>query len=130
MKTITRRTALAASATLPLLPVSAFAAPAADTDLIRLGKELEGAWAREFELINSKTWGDTYEAAFNASSVIVHQIEEHQAHTLDGLRVKARAVMWCQLGADPNEPFCLGEHQTTDIRLTEAIILELAGVAS
>ena len=49
-------------------------------------------------------------------------------HTLEGLRVKARAFMWRQQWGK-FEPFSLGEQQTTDIRLSEAIIRDLVGVS-
>ena len=45
----------------------------------------ERGWGKA--LIDSKTWGDAYEAAFNARDEIVDQIEKHQALTLEGLRV-------------------------------------------
>ena len=68
-----------------------------------------------------------YEAANAASLAIVRQIEQQQAHTLEGLRVKARAVMWCHTWGK-FEPFSLGGQQTTDIRISEAIIRDLVGV--
>jgi len=105
------------SPSLPLLP---------GAELLRLGERLDEAWAHEKALIDSETWGDTYDIAFNASQAIVSQIEQQQAPTLEGLRVKARAVMWCQQWGK-FEPFSLSEQQTTDIRLSEAIIRDLAG---
>jgi hypothetical protein len=127
---ITRRTALAGAGALPLLPATALATETSvDAELLRLGAELDQAWAREKALIDSEAWGDAYEAAFNACSAIAGQIEKQQAHTLDGFRVKARAVMWCQQWGEV-DPFSLSEHPTTDIRLAESIILDLVGVAS
>ena len=59
MSNITRRAALAASATLPLLPATALATETSvDAELLRLGAELDQAWAREKALIDSETWGD------------------------------------------------------------------------
>ena len=127
-----RRAFLAASAALPVTGAVAAGLPAetttADAELLRLGTELESAWTRERALIDSKTWGDTYEAAFNASSAIVDQIEQQRAHTLEGVRVKVRAVMWCHQGEeDDAEPFRLSHYQrTTDVRLAESIVLDLA----
>ena len=66
--------------------------------------------------------------AWFATAAVVAKIEQHQAHTLEGLRVKARAIMWRhQWGKF--EPFSLGEQQTTDIRFSEAIIRDLVGVS-
>ncbi len=127
--TITRRTALAASVTLPLLPVSAYAADTtADAELIRLGVELDRAWAHEKALIDSETWGDTYEAAYNATGCVVGQIEKQRAQTLEGVQVKVRAVMWCHQGEPADaKPFRLSHYQrTTDVRLAESIVLGLA----
>ena len=65
---ITRRTALAASATLPLLPATALdAETSADAELLRLGAELDRAWVREKALIcDDGKCGDGYEAANDA----------------------------------------------------------------
>ena len=144
MTTTTRRTILAGAAALPLLPAAALAAPItlpllpvselatetrADAELIRLGAELDHAWARELALIcDDGDCRDGYEAANDAATGVVRQIEQLQAHTLEGLRVKARAVMWCWQW-EKFETFSLGEHQTTDIRLSEAIIRDLVGVS-
>ena len=140
---VTRRTALAASVTLPLLPVSAFATPSngavaadpptvtADAEIIGLGAELDTAWARERALGDSDDSGEAFEVAWFATAAVVAKIEQHQAHTLEGLRVKARAVMWCHQGDEMDgEQFSLSEQQTTDIRLVESIVLDLVGVAS
>lgn len=84
-----RRAFLAASAALLVTGAVAAGLPAetGDETLLRLGEELDRAWAREKALIDSKTWGDAYAAAFNARDEIVDRIEKHQAHTLEGLRV-------------------------------------------
>ncbi len=128
-----RRSFIAASAVLPVAGVAAASLPAktasADETLLHLGDELDRAWAHEKALIDSETWGDTYETAYEASRAVVSQIEQQQAHTLEGLRVKARAVMWCHQGGEMDgEPFSLTENQTTDVRLAESIVLDLVGV--
>ena len=89
-----RRAFLAASAALPVAGVAAadLTTDTADATLLHLGDELDRAWAREKALIDSATWGDTYETAYEASRAVVSQIEQQQAHTLEGFRVKARAV--------------------------------------
>ncbi len=128
MSNLTRRTALAGAAALPLLPAGALAAESsADAELLRLGAELDRAWARERTLTyDDGACHDGYEAANDASSVVGRHIEQQQAHTLEGLRVKARSVMWChQWGKF--EPFNRAEQRTTDVRLVEAIVLDLVG---
>ena len=56
-----------------------------------------------------------------ASGAIVEQIEGCTATTIDGLRVKALAVLWCH-GWNLEE---LTDHQTTDIRLAQSILRDL-----
>jgi len=130
-----RRAFLAASAALPAMGAVAEAvaglpaeATTADAELLHLGAELDQAWAREKALIDSKTWGDTYEAAYNATGCVVDQIEKQRAQTLEGVQVKVRAVMWCHQGEeDDAEPFRLSHYQrTTDVRLAESIVVDLA----
>ena len=103
----------------------------ADATLLRLGDELDRAWAHEKALIDSKTWGDTYEAAYNVTSRVVDQIEKQQAKTLEGVQVKVRAVMWCHQGEKEDaESFRLSHYQrTTDVRLAESIVLDLAALS-
>ena len=64
----------------------------------RLGAKLDHACEREKAAINSKAWGDAYEATFNVMSAIVAQVEKQQPHTLEGLRVGVhrftRLVAW------------------------------------
>ena len=126
-----RRTILAAAAVLPITGAVAAGLPAepttADAELLHLGAELDQAWAREKALIDSKTWGDTYEAAYNATGCVVGQIEKQRAQTLEGVQVKVRAVMWCHQGEEDAEPFRLSHYQrTTDVRIAESIVLDLA----
>jgi hypothetical protein len=124
----TRRNVITGAAALPLLPASALATEtSADAELLRLGAELDRAWAQEKALIyDDGACGDGYEVANDASSAVGRQIEKQQAHTLEGLRVKARAVMWCHQGEEMDgEPFTLSDQGTTDVRLVEALIRDL-----
>ena len=131
-----RRAFLAASAALPAMGAVAEAVAGlqaetttADATLLHLGDEIDRAWAHEKALIHDDgKCGDGYEAAYEASRAVVGQIEQQQAHTLEGFRVKARAVMWCQQWGQ-FEPFRLTENQTTDVRLAESIVLDLVGVS-
>ena len=75
MSNLTRRTALAGAAALPLLPAGALAAEtSADAELLRLGAELDHAWARELALIcDDGDCRDGYEAANDAATARVNQ---------------------------------------------------------
>lgn len=57
--------------------------------------------------------------AYDRCRKIVNRIETTPARTLDGLRVKARAIEWCHVS---NGEICLSESETTDIRLAHQII--------
>jgi hypothetical protein len=98
-----------------------------DAELIRLGDELQKAWAHAKALEDDET--GAFEQAFQACGAIVDQIERCRASTFAGLRAKALAVHWCHDGAEIielSEP----DHQTTNIRLAQTIIRDLlaAGV--
>jgi len=59
---------------------------------------------------------DVFEAHWNATSAIVHRIEELTATTLAGARVKARAIWWCHNGEEIDDDF-FSMQCTTDVRL-------------
>ena len=131
MSTITtRRTLLgeAAAGTALAVPALATAAePHPDAELLRLGRELDAAWAHEratyarMKGSYSKEADRITQAAMLATGEIVDRIEELPATTLDGFKVKARAVSWCYDGGEVD----LGFQGTTDERLANAIIREL-----
>jgi hypothetical protein len=108
-------------------PVVAMAAHE-DADLLALGAQLEAAWKRQNEADAQCLAGDgdesypAVEAAWDVCHAIALKIERLRASTIEELRVKARAVLWCHSGEDRIE---LSEHQTTDIRLAQSILDDL-----
>lgn len=111
--------------------VIAGAAPAAilddspDAALLALGEALDAAWLAEQEddarYRRTGEWGD--EAIFQRCSALVDRIARTPAYTLDGLRVKAKAISWCHSGECIDlEPRY--EH-TTDMRMAHSILRDL-----
>jgi hypothetical protein len=66
------------------------------------------------------------EAANGRTLEIIHSIEAEHARTLQGLIVKAKAVIWCWGGEfDAEGP----DHRTTDVRILYTIIKDLIAIA-
>ncbi len=101
-------------------------APHPDAELIRLGRELEAAWAAERAAWIALHEDDSPEAdaqsgaAYNRCDGIVDAIEAEQAATLDGVLVQARAVAWIYDGDDFELP-----GGTTDQRIACQIVRDL-----
>lgn len=98
-----------------------------------LAKRFEEAWAAERAvehlLDTAKTIEDEepWEAANLATQKVVDEIESMKATTLEGLRLKARAVQWCH-GNDTVDLRC--DQDTTNLRLATSIVEDLLrGVA-
>jgi hypothetical protein len=109
---------------------SAVALPSAtvglDADLLALGRQFEAAWATEKAVTDSTATDLQCETAVEATSNLAHEIAKAQARTLDGLRVKVRALSWCYDGED----ITLFEDdeekdRTTDTRLADSILRDL-----
>jgi hypothetical protein len=97
--------------------------PRIDAQLIQLGDELEIAWADERRICQDETSSDAKVArACDRVASIVDKIEATQASSIEGLRVKARAIAWCH---GDKAPIALTDKQTTDVRLAQAIIADL-----
>ena len=103
------------------------------TTVAELAKRFEEAWAAEKAAehtlkaaqtpADEKPWDDAYAV----TQKVVNEIEAMQATTLDGLRLKARAVQWCY-GTDVIDLRC--DQDTTDLRLATSIVEDLLrGVA-
>jgi hypothetical protein len=100
-----------------------------DAELIALGREFEAKWARERELYKPEVIAHSLAAeqasdeAYFATAAAVERIEKLPAHTMEGLRIKARAVSWCHGG----EYVSMGgsKYPTTDIRLDQDIIEDI-----
>lgn len=136
MATLTRR-AFGGLATKSVAAVAAVAIPAvalaseptsADAALVALGEQLEAAWAattaadEKYRDDLSPEAEAITEASYEAAAAIVHQIETVPASTIDGLRVKARAIQWCY-DIDPVD--LVIDQNTTDLRIANSIIRDL-----
>ena len=112
MKNPSRRGLFGSVAALAAVPaVAAAAAPSAppphlDAYLLRLDEMLATAWAIENEAWAKAEGEDDDDgpnttianACTEATGEIVDRIERVHALTLDGLRVKLRAILWCRDG--------------------------------
>ncbi|WP_026607094.1 hypothetical protein [Methylocapsa acidiphila] len=72
----------------------------ADAELLALGAVLEKGWKREKACFdgsdNLLVTEEVFEKISSENSEIVDQIIELRAETLAGLKVKARAFLWCR----------------------------------
>ena len=95
---------------------------------MELGEQFEAAWKAEnaAAACMGSHWSDTdheqFERYSRATGAIVDKIEAMPAATLDGLRVKARAVAWCHQGEERIE---FADRPTKDLRLARSIIEDL-----
>jgi hypothetical protein len=110
-----------------------------DAELIELGRQLQVAWAREKELFAlcrdsisdgaegeaDAVWKEA-EAAHEACSKIVARMEELQAHTLAGVRVKVLALSWTHNGEEFSPDFFGGD--ATDFCLAAQIMRDLSAM--
>ena len=108
------------------LPASAAAHP--DAELIRLDADLTEAWRFEDAVRHEFAGRSTHETdacvekAIEAGLAVVARIRAVRAATLDGLRVKARAVSWCYGG----DPVSFDEdHSVTSEHLMAGIVTDL-----
>lgn len=121
--TTSRRTLLAgmAAAAAPVTAMSAVAAPGDDTELLRLGAALGDAWAAQRSNV------ELTDDAYHRTADVVQRILALPAHSIEGLRVKAKAVAWCY----DEEPvdLSLDGPKTTDLQLVHSILSDL-GIAT
>jgi hypothetical protein len=88
-----------------------------DRALIQLGEKLEQAWSHQLRRDN--------EAAYVRVAEIVRKIASTPARSLEGMRIKARAIAWCHAG---EAPIFLTENPTTDVRIAESIVADLLAI--
>lgn len=116
-------------------PVPVPCTPQPDAELIQLGEAFEAAWRHENEewalvdgveqtIENEEIICASAHAATRATNALVTQIMQCRAVTVQGLRVKARAISWCHAG-DPVFADSLGEG--TNTMLAASIIRDLLG---
>lgn len=115
--------------------VTAIKAPATinpDADLIELDEMLSIAQANCDETFerngrDEATAGES-DAAYRLASLVVDKIEGTPAKTLQGLRVKAKAVMWCHGKPWDRNKVQLTDDPTTDMRLAQSIVHDLVNM--
>lgn len=118
--TTTRQSFLSAAVGAVVLPAAAIAHPT--NDIKTLSDEFEAAWAamdRFFENVPSGSTDEDYDRMFRPVSDLAKRISDMKMTTIDGLRLKARALQWC------NEEFDFMDGQTTDERLAYGLVQDL-----
>ncbi len=96
-----------------------------DAKLLREGEDFEAAWAYEIATLIAMKRLNTPEAdamarsARAATARVAGRIEAARAITLDGLKVKARAILWRRNG-EPLWTIAPGERTSADPRTSEA----------
>jgi hypothetical protein len=96
--------------------------PVAADPIAMLAAEFEAAWAASDEFFRNTPSGATnedYERMFRPVGDLANRIADMKATTLDGLRLKARALMWC------DEEVGFMDGNTTDERLARGIVHDL-----
>ncbi|WP_018688707.1 hypothetical protein [Ahrensia kielensis] len=88
-----------------------------DASLLDLGNQLSQAYQQQ--VLNAEAPDDRYNPAYEKSWAIVSKIDCTPATTLEGLKVKAQALLWCRGGV--NYVDCMGD-DTTDMRLIGSIL--------
>lgn len=93
-----------------------------DAELRRLGRELD-----EISSLQSRASDDTDAIArlCDLGGKVVRRIANTPALTLEGLKVKARAAMWCHEG-DMTD---LVRAESTDLRLIAGVVTGILAVA-
>lgn len=127
----TRRKFLSSAAALPVAasvasaPLVALAGTdTADAELLALGHEFEAAWANERRVAAIAETDAECKAAWAPTAALVDRIIAMPAFTLPGLKVKARAMLWCGYELDEVGPEMFSS-STTDFHLAGSIIRDL-----
>ena len=118
----TRRAVLSGAAVLTVAAATGLPAGASDqpdAHLIALGRDMDRLVANEQALAAAERW-EEWESALEATTAVVRQIEQIQAQTVEGLKVQARAVLWCHSGDSGFSLVC--DQSTTDLRLSDRIL--------
>ncbi len=133
--------AVAAKTVLPMAAkaqVRHLAAPSEhpDADLIALDLTLDEAMAAEQAVWDANAgdnWTEEGEEHANVmmarTSAIIRQIEAVRALSIDGLKVKMKALVWCHSGRLPDlDFFCAQKSPATDVRLVMEILADLDAI--
>ena len=94
-----------------------------DAELIRLGQELEFLIIKQTALYDVAETNEEMNEAFAVTEGVIAKIVALKAHTLAGLKVKARVVKWCYEG-EGIEAVDFSK-KTTDLRLSFDIARDL-----
>lgn len=130
---LTRRHALSAVAGVALVAPAASATIHPDATLLQLGDQFEAEWAKERELwaashlhpspdVIGNAIAEQAEGQSDRTGELVKRIVNMPARTLEGIRIKARAIAWTH-SEEPVEMDTFGE--TTDCRLAASILMDL-----
>lgn len=96
-----------------------------DAALLALGAALDAAWlaekAEDLRYRQTREWGD--DTAFLRCKSIAERIACTPAYTLDGLRVKAKAISWCHCAESVDLAPTLAH--TTDLQIAHSILRDL-----
>lgn len=135
MMNTTRRSMMGGAAALAaVVAMPVMASEHADAELLRLGRELERAWANEraitaaFHGVYDDDANNLVDDVCDASGRIVDQIRKVTATTPSGLRVKARAICWIR----GEEEIQSVEADSIDARMVAGLLrdlLNMRGVA-
>jgi hypothetical protein len=106
------------------------AAPHPDAALLELSRQLEAAQAEEAAACEALDRGrsETVDAAIIPASRIVDDILAVPARSLEGLKVKARAFLWCGWKAEDIDSELFGS--TTDMQITISILRDLVAMGA
>lgn len=99
-----------------------------DAELVALGAEFERAWDVErpkWAAVAPGTKDDVVLKIMAPCRVLSERILRLPAHTLVGLRIKARAILWCHNG----ELDVFGHGEATDEKLAESIVRDLLALS-
>jgi hypothetical protein len=127
--THSRRAALRVLASLPALHVLPAVALPGST-LAALSNALEAAWDVERAALANGS-DDEVERTMEATRTIVYRIIAEPARTLDDLRVKARAFLWCYAGDldEAMELLTSSEEETADHKVLFSVMRDLLALA-
>lgn len=94
---------------------------------VGLAAELEAAIDRERDVLAAKPFCDAeYSKAADASAKIVRRICADPARDIEGLKLKARAYLWCYADDAQDALSCLAERgDTVDRKLLNALMRDL-----
>lgn len=111
----------AMAASLPALSTNALA----DAELLSLGEEFDRLWAEEIAAkpadphVVGADW-TAWDAAYDKTDALAKRIAGYRAHSIEGLRLKARVVNWCHDGKYDGI-----EADALDCRVTSDIVRDL-----